>query len=410
MSILEFSFTDHFRPWELKRVQFKPALNLLVGVSGVGKTRLLQSLKVVCAAGVGSPSTLRDCEWSLKVKVGDTLYEWSARTGTHEPAPDVLAVEGRSDEEADDALFELPSRASVIFHTETISNDTGSLHVTRNNGAIRFNGAPTPKLKETESVLSLLRQEAAVEPLFQALSRVHKSSAQRVRHAFHDRKARERALLRYQRAPLRDLQEDPTLPFLLKASILQETHRDDFMRLVADVYREIFASVTNIKIGLLSEFLSERERDIYLGSNFDFVDVAIQEEGVDGWVTSRNMSSGMHRTLIHLLELALSPPGTVLLIDEYENSMGVNCLPAVTEQILERAGDLQFIITSHHPYVINNVDKKHWMVVRRRGSVVEVVPASAIPSLDTRSSQDAFIQLMNAEEYRGSIESWPPST
>ena len=118
----------------------------------------------------------------------------------------------------------------------------------------------------------------------------------------------------------------------------------------------------------------------------------------------------MRRTLVHLLELALSPPGTVLLIDEYENSMGVNCLPAVTEQILERAGDLQFIITSHHPYVINNVDKKHWMVVRRRGSVVEVVPASAIPSLDTRSSQDAFIQLMNAEEYRGSIESWPPST
>lgn len=113
------------------------------------------------------------------------------------------------------------------------------------------------------------------------------------------------------------------------------------------------------------------------------------------------MSSGMRRTLVHILELVLCPRATVLLIDEYENSMGINCLPAITNHMLDRAGELQFIITSHHPYVINKVAKDHWMVVRREGSVVELLPASAIPSLDTRSSQDAFVQLMNSKEYRG---------
>lgn len=406
MSILEFSFTDRYRPWELKRVHFKPALNLLVGVSGAGKTRLLQSLKVVCAAGVGSESSLRECCWSLKVKVGDTTYDWSAETGAQSPSHEVMALDSRDDEDSDDGILEFPTRRSMTFLSEYLSNDAGTLQVSRENGTIKFNQTTLPKLKDTESVISLLQQETDIEPLYHALSRVHKSSAHRMRHAFFDKKAKDRARTRYQKATLQALQEDAALPFLLKASILQDTHPGDFERLVTNPYREIFPSVTGVRVGVISEFFSEREREREndIAAALDFVDIALQEEGVDGWVTSGRMSSGMRRTLLHVLELALSPPGTVLLIDEYENSMGINCLPAVTDQILERSGDLQFIITSHHPYVINNVDKKHWMVVRRRGSIVEVVPASAIPSLDTRSSQDAFIQLMNAEEYRGSIE------
>jgi|GEM_PF-791212 len=400
MSILEFSFTDHHRRWELRPVQFKPALNLLVGLSGVGKTRILQSLEAVCHAGIGHDSALLECQWTLEVKVGETVYTWHAETGT-QPAPEIVAIEGRGDDDSDDEFFQVP-RQHITFSRETLTNDQGTLEVSRGDGEIAFNNNRLPKLKDSESVLSLLRQEPLIEPLFQVLSRVHKSSAHRIRHALLDQRARERARVRYQKASLQDLQEDTTLPFLLKASVLQDTHPDDFARLVVDVYRDIFPSVTDVKVGLLSDFLSERERDQQLPAYIDLIDIALREEGVDGWVTSGRMSSGMRRTLLHVLELVLSPPGTVLLIDEYENSMGINCLPAITDHILDRAGELQFIITSHHPYVINNVAKDHWMVVRREGSVVEVLPASAIPSLDTRSSQDAFVQLMNSKEYRES--------
>ena len=73
--------------------------------------------------------------------------------------------------------------------------------------------------------------------------------------------------------------------------------------------------------------------------------------------------------------------------DEFENSLGVNCMGPLTDFILSRANDLQFIITSHHPYIINNIPKSYWKIVRRKGSAVRVTPASEIPALQGPSAQ-----------------------
>jgi AAA15 family ATPase/GTPase len=59
----------------------------------------------------------------------------------------------------------------------------------------------------------------------------------------------------------------------------------------------------------------------------------------------------MFKTLMYIAEIYLSPEGAVVLIDEFENSLGSNCIDAVTDILTERQ-DLQFIITSHHPYII----------------------------------------------------------
>lgn len=135
MGILEFSFTDHRSPWELRPVQFKPAFNLLVGPSGVGKTRILQSLKAVCAAGSGQDSPLIECQWTLEVKVGETVYSWHAQTG---------------------------SRETLTFARETLTNDRGTLRLSRADGRIAINDNRLPKLDDSESVLSLLRHEPLI--------------------------------------------------------------------------------------------------------------------------------------------------------------------------------------------------------------------------------------------------------
>jgi predicted ATPase len=106
---------------------------------------------------------------------------------------------------------------------------------------------------------------------------------------------------------------------------------------------------------------------------------------------------------MHLFELALAPAGTVVLIDEFENSLGVNCLSQVTEHLLERAGDLQFLLTSHHPYIINNVPIRDWLVVTRHGGTVKVLDASQLPALNTKSHQDKFTLLMNLREYERGV-------
>jgi hypothetical protein len=111
----------------------------------------------------------------------------------------------------------------------------------------------------------------------------------------------------------------------------------------------------------------------------------------------------MQRTLVHLLSIALAPSGTVIIVDEIENSMGVNCLPQLIEHFLQRT-DLQFILTSHHPYVINNIPWRYWRLVTRKGSEVTVRDATSIPALDSASSLEKFTQLMNLEEYEEAIK------
>ena len=362
----------------------------------MGKTRTLQALRAVCEAGIGGATAPIDCEWRLCVRAGEHEIIWEAKTGgVHAKGrgDNVILVEDDLDDE-EPVEFELRPRQSAVFTRERLLQN-GEEVVTRDGREVTFRGQKTPRLKDSESVVSLLRDE--IGALFVALSRVRSSRASRLRPELFDQKFWQRDQEKYKSGDLQSLRDDEDLGFLRKALVFQDCFEDAFKSQVIESYREIFRTVTDVKVGKSSEF--RFERDSTWQSPVEFFDVAIQELGIEGWITSHGMSSGMRRTLLHLLELALSPRGTVLLFDEYENSMGINCLPAVTERILGSTQDLQFIVTSHHPYVIANVSKEHWLVVRRRGSLVEAVPAAAIPALDTRSNQDAFTQLMNSEEY-----------
>jgi AAA15 family ATPase/GTPase len=108
----------------------------------------------------------------------------------------------------------------------------------------------------------------------------------------------------------------------------------------------------------------------------------------------------MLKTLIHISELYLSPEGTVILIDEFENSLGINCIDVVTDLIRENR-NIQFILTSHHPYIINNIGMEHWKIVTRKGGVVTVKDAKDLNL--GKSRHQAFTQLINLEEYNEGI-------
>ena len=111
----------------------------------------------------------------------------------------------------------------------------------------------------------------------------------------------------------------------------------------------------------------------------------------------------MFRTLMHIAELYLLPDHSVVLIDEFENSLGVNCLSQVTESILNQGENQQFIITSHHPYVINNIDFEYWKIVTRKGNIVKIRNSSEFNL--GGSKHTAFTKLMNLEEYEHGVQS-----
>ena len=120
------------------------------------------------------------------------------------------------------------------------------------------------------------------------------------------------------------------------------------------------------------------------------------------WIPIMEMSAGMYRTLIHIIELYLSASGTVILIDEFENSLGVNCIDELTNAIKGAIHRIQFIITSHHPYIINNISPSNWKIVTRKGK--NIIAQDAAELNFNKSKHEAFIQLINLPSYQTGLQ------
>jgi hypothetical protein len=73
----------------------------------------------------------------------------------------------------------------------------------------------------------------------------------------------------------------------------------------------------------------------------------------------------------------------------------------VVEFILHVDRNIQFIITSHHPYIINNIDMSHWKIVSRKGGVIST--KNAIDLRLGESRHKAFKQLIQSPEYSKGI-------
>ncbi len=391
MGVRKFRFCDKFRAWELNEMSFS-ALNLLVGKSGVGKTNILKALHSVRNAGVSGAHCANGCEWMIEIEFEGAQYTWSAETSIAPGSLFSRDFNGESDEEE-------PAVKRPRYLKERILIDGKTVLVKRAEDEFIFEGASLPKLKNTESAITLLKAEESIAPLDKALRRIVFSHARGFGlHAYDPpnfKKIRQRC------HSLEDLRDAGDIPTLVKAFLLQEYYPDEFERIKND-YMDIFDTVEDVKAGKLSD-LDAASVGAAPRNGTEWLEIGVKERGVKGWITSPRLSSGMHRILSHLIELALAPPGTVVIIDEIENSLGVNCLPDLTRRFRRRPRNLQLILTSHHPYIIQNIPPERWAIVSRGGSVVSVVPAKSISALDTVSAHDKFIQLINLREFEEGV-------
>ena len=124
--------------------------------------------------------------------------------------------------------------------------------------------------------------------------------------------------------------------------------------------------------------------------------IFVKEERVDHWIPMFDMSSGMLKTFIEISRLVLSEDGSIFLIDEFENGLGINCLRLLNQEVISKK-NIQFIITSHHPYIINNINIDNWKIVTRNGG--EIIIKSAKDYHLSDSKLEAFTQLISHPEY-----------
>lgn len=370
MQIKELEFYDNEYKWRLEKVDFFPNLNLLVGVSGAGKTRILRAIRSLKLIANGK--SLNGVKWSVCFVADDGLrYTWS---GEFETKEEVLIGENSEGGE----------RAKVL-NEKLVCKDDEVVLIDRKDSVIIFDGVATPKLSPFESVIELLKQEDRISPVKEALDKIILTYPEYTNEVW---RLSASMLKKFEGCSLASLQKS-NLPLPVKLSILYRVLPDDFAR-IKEIFMSIFPNVSDVKI----DSVKNDDMPIALSKLLQgATKISIKEKGLEGWI--ENISSGMLKTLMYVSEMYLTSEGCVILIDEFENSFGVNCLDSVTELVLNNESK-QFIITSHHPYIINNFSPGYWKIVTRKAGLVTVKNSEDfhIP----RSRQKAFIDLINILE------------
>ena len=144
MRIQIFSFTDRTTGWELKSVSFNQ-LTLLVGASGVGKTRILES--ILDLKKIVRGESLNGVKWCIDfLSSNETRYIWEGEF-------EYTGFSFKNDENHTDGIYILAE--SVQRENELI--------VKRDHNGILFNNKKTVKLSNDQSVLYLLREEEQIK-------------------------------------------------------------------------------------------------------------------------------------------------------------------------------------------------------------------------------------------------------
>jgi predicted ATPase len=359
MKIQSLSFKDIDRNWYISNLELED-LTLLVGASGVGKTKILDCIEILrdLVLNLGN-FKYKSISWNLKFTLlNNNHYEWKG----------------------------VRLREDGFLEEEILLN--GESFVKREDGKVILSDGIKLKLNNESSLLYLLSEDERVEPVIQAFGNIiynkwfAEESDRRVYVADRENLKRED----YSIQQIQELQAHPLTKFYLSDKCELPVRKEIEARFV-----DIFPFVKDVTI---IRARSSGKQEIVLG---------MDEVGVDIPIFHLEFSSGMYKTFLQLCELYLSPAGTVFLIDEFENSLGINCIDELTTVIQSAAQrNIQFVITSHHPYIINQIHYKNWKLVTRAGGEVKVQNATDLMDF-SKSRQQAFMQLTQLEEFTTGI-------
>lgn len=364
MKIRTLSFKNNVSGWNVKNIHFDN-LTLFVGASGVGKTQILRAIGSL--KKIVNGDSVNGAEWAIEFEENGIIYCWKGAFNALETS-------------LEDIYHFKNSEAVVLYETLEINSKT---IIDRKKTEIEYDGKPIVKLDANKSAISLLKEEELISPVLNAFRKVqilnsNESGLILTPSINEKRKAK---------LDIREIKNEKNLSaieklFLLKVNKLQEF--DDIFQ----NFKEIFPLVEDL--------------DFAIGSFFN--DLAcpilkIKENGVKSWIFQPDISSGMLRTLSQITMLTLAEDGDVFLIDEFENGLGVNCINQLAEMIMYPMEDVQVIMTSHHPYIINTIPFECWKIVTRSASDVTIHTAEEF-NIGDHSHHEAFMQLIQSSAYK----------
>lgn len=377
MKLISFQYTNNEQEWEFEKINFFD-LTLLVGVSGVGKTQILSSINSIKRIAKGA--SINAVKWELEFQtLQGNKYFWKGEFDN---------IKENENELTD--MFESESekvKPKIIFE-EIFLN--GNKIISRNSNVFLFNDKEMPKLTSNESAITILKEEDIIKEIYDSFQLIILRDHTQKEGIRFSRLSIEKLKKKY--TTFEEIKESD-LDTLNKLALVYDLSKPTF-EIIKDRFIEVFPQVEDIKI----EPVKDNELSNLL---FEATVVQIKEKGVQKWIPHTRMSSGMLRTLFHISEMYLWNEGTVILIDEFENSLGLNCIDVLTEDLIYDYNNIQFIATSHHPYIINKIPYECWKIVTRKGSLIKAFDAKDFDF--GKSHHDRFMSLINHPFYTEGI-------
>ena len=372
MQITAFSLVDGVGPtaWSLQRCEFRPYVNLIVGASGVGKTKLLNGLFNV-GMFAAQDSMLGPGTISTSFVIDETQYEWN-----------LVIVRAKS------------GQSSIA--KEVLRSTAGEVLIERDEIKTWFNGEPMPRLPSDRSALRILREEDAIRPIVNGFASIRRRSFAG------DELDRARAIQPIAPNIIEACRAGAKISSLYATTlslsgvvrILSEFYKDDY-RLLMEQFKRVFPTVEDIRI--------VEAQNIGLGTIGSAPLLLMKEHGVANATPIMEWSAGMLKVLLLVADVVTQPRPSIYMIDEYENSLGVNAIDFFPGLINELGEGVQFFITSHHPMLINAIPINDWVVLGRSGCNVRALYGGLLKERYGVSHHEQYVKLLNDPFYKGVV-------
>lgn len=352
-------------------------INLIVGDSGTGKTRFINTVSNFSKQAFADKVKYSG-NWAVVFSIGEHKYKWCIEVGSNEDQDEKIVKIENLYEYKNNDYYKILERSKDKF----VYRDT-----------------KLPKLSRTVTAISLLKDESEIGKIYNGFKKVL------TRRFFTN-----------------ELNDNFALYSIPPNVIDKHKKKKDFNSLLYEnigfqnkiyLLKEVFPT----KYAAITEFYKKAFPFIVDFGFFEFSDVqshislpfrarafCFKEKNLDKWIPVNDISSGMQKVFLIVLDLYLMTDGGILLIDEYENSLGINAINLFPELIMNSDFNCQFIITSHHPYIINNIPIENWLVFHRIGLSVSIRSGKEFKGKFGKSKQQQFIQLINDPFYTQGIE------
>jgi predicted ATPase len=361
--------------WFFGEVYFD-RINLFVGDSATGKTRFVNGIVSFFRLLVSDKIMYRG-DWDVDFEIQGITYNYKLKTTTNESSPNELFI---------------------LFEELINQNDNRSLF-SRDKNKILWQGKDLPKLSSDKTCFSLLKGENLIKPLFQNLQNIIS------RKFYGDELLKnfslgalfpnfERTLINSNSMQRLAIEE---IYFHNKLDILKKIDTSGFVKVV-DLIKAAFPFIEN------ADVLNSSQVSLHFYVPEQAPIFCIKEKNVSKWIPCNDISSGMQKLFLLILDTYLLRDSGILFIDEYENSLGISAINFLPDLISSINDNCQFIITSHHPYIINTIPIEAWKVFHRKGTDVTITPGKVLKEKYSKSKQEYFLQLINDPLYKGGIE------